>query len=393
MSFDLAPGVHHLNHGSFGAVTREVRAAQRKWQDRMERDPMRFFTEDVLPGVDRARARLAEVLGADPEDLVLVRNATEGVSAVLRSLRFEPDDEIVVNDHEYGACVKACLHTGARVVTARIPLPLAGPEVVVERVLAALTPRTRLVLVSHVTSPTGLVFPLETLLEALGSRGVPCLVDGAHAPGMLPLDLGALARRGLEYYTANLHKWMCAPKGAAFLWARRERQDGLGPPSISHGHGGGWPGRSSFHARFDWTGTWDPTPWLVIPETLDAFSALDPGGAPAVREKNRALALRARSRLSDALDAPELAPASMIGSLAAVKLPDDPGSPRAHPLAMPTLQATLHAEGFRVPVSDWPHPPRRLLRVSAHRYNHLEEYEALAAVLARALHAEGARGR
>jgi isopenicillin-N epimerase len=199
-------------------------------------------------------------VGADADDLAFVPNATHGVATILRNLRFAPGDEIVATDHEYNAALNmarfAAARDGARLVVARIALPVAGPDDVVERVLAAVSPRTRLVLISHVTSPTALVLPVDRLVPALEGRGIAVLVDGAHGPGMLPLDLGSL---GASFYTGNLHKWVCAPRGAAFLHVRRDRQGAIRPLAISHGANDPRPTRSTFRKEFDWTGTADPT--------------------------------------------------------------------------------------------------------------------------------------
>lgn len=378
--WDLHPHVHHLNHGSFGAVTVPVQRAQVDLQRRMEQDTMKFFTEDYLDGLSVARDALAQFLGARPEDLVFVRNATEGVSTVLASLGLGPDDEVLVNDHEYAACIKACIRTGAQVKKVALGLPVSSPESFELQILEAVGPQTRLVLLSHVTSPTGLVFPIESIATALSAKGVLTLIDGAHAPGMLALSFSEIEQSGVDFYTANLHKWVCAPKGCAFLWVPPRHQGWTQPLITSHGYDASWPGRTPFQTRFDWTGTDDPTAFLVLPEALQALRDMDPDGVDGMQSKNRSLALAARRILLETLGGQELAPESMIGSLAAVGLPDDPGPPKAHALAPSRLQAQLHAAGFRVPISDWPKAPRRLLRISAHRYNRLEEYERLAVV-------------
>src|SRR5262245_23236209 len=232
----LDPEIAYLNHGSFGATPREVLAEQQRLRERMEREPVLFLARELQTRIDEARAALAPFLGARNEDLVFIPNATTAVNAVLRSLAFQPGDEILVTNHGYNACRNAVEYvaqrSGARAVVAHVPFPLRSPDEVVETVLAAVTPRTKLALVDHVTSPTGILFPVEQLIVELRERGVPVLVDGAHAPGMVPLDLNAL---GADYYTGNLHKWVCAPKGAAFLWVRPERQQPIRPVVISHG--------------------------------------------------------------------------------------------------------------------------------------------------------------
>jgi isopenicillin-N epimerase len=277
------------------------------------------------------------------------------------------------------------------VVVARIPVPTASPDQVVEAVVAAVTPRTRLALLSHVTSPTGLVFPIADLVRELDARGVDALVDAAHAPGMVPLDLRAI---DAAYVTANAHKWLCAPKGAAFLHIREDRRhvDGrlaIRPLVTSHGANTRPPGVSPFRAEFDWVGTADPSAALSIPAALDFMAGLAPGGWPELMAANRDLAIAGRDVLCEALEIEPPAPDSLLGSLAAVPLPDDvaPG--------VADLNAFLYEKHrIEVPVYWWPvdavfapgiPPPTsrrtRILRISAQRYNDIAQYERLAAVL------------
>lgn len=380
--WDLDPEVVFLNHGSFGACPRAVLAVQSELRARMERQPVRFFVRE-LPGLlDAARAEVAGFVGADPQDLVFVRNATEGVAAVLGSLALAPGDELLITSHGYNACNNAARHvalkTGAKVQVAEVPFPVAGPDEVVAAVLAAVTPRTRLALVDHVTSPTGLVLPVAAIVAALGERGVDCLIDGAHAPGMLPLDVSAI---GAAYYTGNFHKWVCAPKGAAMLHVRRDRQRGLHPAVISHGYNAPRP-TSQFHVEFDWTGTADPTPWLCVPAAIRTVGALVPGGWPEVRARNHALVRAGRRIVAAAIGAALPAPEDMLGSLASVALPPGSAAPPTTPLYCDPLQdALLLRHRIEVPVPPWPAPPRRLLRISAQLYNELADYEALARAL------------
>ncbi|MCA9710728.1 MAG: aminotransferase class V-fold PLP-dependent enzyme, partial [Myxococcales bacterium] len=325
--WQLDPSVTFLNHGSFGACPRAVLERQGELRARLEAEPVRFMVHE-LPGLlDDARAEVAAFLGARPEDLGFVRNATSGVNAVLRSLRFEPGDELLVTNHGYNACANVAdfvtERAGARVVVAQVPFPLGSEDEVVQAVLGAVTPRTRLALLDHVTSPTGLVLPLARLVAALDERGVDTLVDGAHAPGMLDLDLRAL---GAAWYTANFHKHTCAPKGAAMLWAREDKQAGLHPATISHGYNSP-RARKRWLEELDWQGTDDPTPWLCVPEAIALVGGLVEGGWPEIRARNRALALEGREILCEALEVPAPAPASMIGTLAAVPLWDGDDAP------------------------------------------------------------------
>ena len=376
----LDPSIVFLNHGSFGATPKRVQELQGELRARMERNPMQFFLRDLEGLLDETRAGLGAFVAAAPEDLVFVPNATTGVNAVLRSLRFEPGDELLTTDQEYNACKNvldfAAARDGARVVVAKVPFPLASEDEVVAAIEAAVTPRTRLLLVDHVTSPTGLVFPIEKIAASVAARGIEVLVDGAHAPGMVDLSLERLAPH-VAYYTANCHKWLCTPKGAAFLWVRRDKQPKIRPHVISHGANVARADRSRYLVEFDWVGTVDPTAALCIPASIDFLEM----AAPDFRQRNRALALAARGILCDALGVPPPAPDAMIGSLAAVPLPDGAAA-ASSPLAIDPLQAKLFEEHrIEVPVVAWPAPPKRLVRVSAQLYNTREQYELLARAL------------
>lgn len=225
-----------LNHGSFGACPKQVLEFQQRLRLQLEQEPLRFFGREWEPLLDDARSKLAAFMGADVQDLVFIPNATTGVNSVLRSLTFSPEDEILTTNHEYNACRNALdfvtSRTGAEVVVAKIPFPIDSPRQVVAAVIEQVSPKTRLALLDHVTSQTGLIFPIQKLVKELQQRGVDTLVDGAHAPGMISLNLQEI---GATYYTGNCHKWLCAPKGAAFLYVRRDKQSEIRPLTISHG--------------------------------------------------------------------------------------------------------------------------------------------------------------
>lgn len=397
----LDPSVTFINHGTFGACPRSVMDVQSKLRDEMEREPLIFLDTELERRLDEARQPLAAFIGADPADIAFVPNATTGVNAVLRWLDLRPGDEILATDHEYNACVNTIRHVaraaGARTVIASVPFPLSSADEVVEAILAAATPRTRLAMFSHVTSPTALVFPVERIAAALAERGIESLVDGAHAPGMVPLALNELGQFGVAYYAGNTHKWLSAPKGGGFLWVRRDRQIGLHPPVISHAANSSRTDRSYFLESFDWPGTYDPTPHLAVPAALEFLGSLLPGGWPALMSANHRLALAARDLLSQTLEVDPLAPDDMLGAMAAVPLPPtiDPPSPdlpagtpagATYPLD-PLHDLLLERNRIEVPVYTWPavaqeeRPRLRLLRVSAQAYNGLADYERLAQAL------------
>jgi isopenicillin-N epimerase len=381
----LDPETTFLNHGSFGATPRVVQAAQAEWRSQLEAQPVAFFVRTLPRALDTAREALGSFLCADAERLAFVPNATAGVNTVLRSVApsWAPGGNVVTTNHEYNACRNALEFVadgaGLEVRVARVPFPLDGPDEAFEAVMACVDHATRLVLVDHVTSPTGLVLPVQRLVAALRDRGVPVLIDGAHAPGMLDLDLEAL---GADYYTGNLHKWVCAPKGAAFLHARADRVEALRPLAISHGANAALlPGQTRFRVEFDWTGTADPTAFLSVPEAIRFVGGLLPGGWSAVRARNHALCLAARDQLCDALGLVPPAPDVMLGTLASLPVPPTPGLPPS-PHGLDALQEALWVQHrIEVPIVPWGGRGEHLVRISAHLHNGGEDYERLARAL------------
>ncbi len=379
--WSLDAAVSYLNHGSFGACPRAVLEEQSRLRAELEAEPVRFLVRELEGRLDAALGALGTFLGAQAADLAFVSNATSGVNAVLRSLDFAPGDEILITDHAYGACEAAARYvaqrSGAKVVVAQVPFPLSGPGEVVEAVLGAAGPRTRLALLDHITSPTALVWPIADLVSGLASRGIDTLVDGAHAPGMVPLQIASL---GAAYYAGDCHKWLCAPKGSAFLYVRPDRQERIVPPVISHGWTERGSGRSRFRRLFDWTGTFDPTPSLCVPEALRLMASLVPGGWPQIMARNRGAARRARDALCAALGLAAPAPDGMLGAMASIPLASK--APESPPGAIDFVQESLwREERIEVPVLRWGDPPRRVLRVSAQLYNVEAEFARLTEAL------------
>jgi isopenicillin-N epimerase len=380
--WSLDPEVTFLNHGSFGACPTAVLEEQSRLRARMEAEPVRFLHRELEALSDAARAALGSFLDADPDDLAFVNNATTGVNTVLKSLRFDPGDELLTTDHEYNASRNAldfvASRWGVKVVVAKLPWPVRSAQSVVDTVLSHVTARTRLLLIDHITSQTALVLPIAELIRALRERGVETLVDGAHGPGQVPLSMRQL---GVAYYTGNCHKWLCAPKGAAFLYVRRDLQPGIRPVVISHGYNSRREDRSRFRLDFDWLGTDDPTPYLCVPKALEVMGGMLPGGWPEVMASNRAKVLEARAILCQRLGVAPHCPEELVGSMATVALPDGfPAVPSA--LGLDPLQDRLLFEhGIEVPITPWPRPPHRHVRVSAQLYNSRAEYQRLADAL------------
>lgn len=374
--WQLDPSTTYLNHGSFGAVPLPVLEEQRRWRHRMETNPQQFFTREVTDALVEARAEIAGFFGLTGEDLALVRNATTGVNTVLSCAGLRVGDEVLLTEHGYGAvriaAERACAVAGARVVQAAVPLD-ASDDDVVERVLAAVTPRTRLAVLDQVTSATARVMPLARLVPALQARGVVVCVDGAHAPGMLDVDLARLAP---DYWTGNLHKWAWSPRGTAVLYAAPARRAGLRPLVAS------WNDALGFPQAFDRTGTDDVTAWLAAPAALRLLTRLGPD---RVREHNRRLVEQGRATVTAALDGlvpdgvprPPLAdgePARSTLSMAVLPLPpgvaeDEADAERWKRHIAEHAAAEVAVTSFR---------GQGLLRLSAQVYNCPDDYARLA---------------
>jgi isopenicillin-N epimerase len=374
-AFLLENGVAYLNHGSYGATPRTVLAAADQWRRRLEAQPVRFMQSELPKLLRATAARLAAFMGARGEDLVFIDNATSGVNAVLRSLDFKRGDELLTTTHVYGA-VRKTLHyvaarTGATVVEADVPFPAAGEDEIVAAVTGCFSPRTRLLVIDHITSPTALVFPVTRIVEAAKARGITVIVDGAHAPGMVDLDIPAV---GADFYVGNCHKWLFAPKGSGFLWAAPEAQAGIHPLVISHGYGSG------FLAEFDWTGTRDPSAWLAVNTALDFVETI---GADVLRDHNRALMLAATALIAGQWSTQAGAPPSLLGTMAAIAVPTDRGRFSSVPATWESAAAIHdylwqdHRIEIPVPVFNG----RIWVRISAQIYNQIGDYRRLADAL------------
>jgi isopenicillin-N epimerase len=371
--FALEPDMAFLNHGSYGAAPKEVLAVQGELRSRLESQPVRFMSRELPGRLSEAGAVLAEFVGSSAADLAFVENATAGCNAVLRSLHFKPGDEILITDHIYPAVRNILRHvtaeSGALLVEAHLPFPLQGPQPIIDAVTAKITDCTKLVVLDHITSPTATILPVVEIAAAAKKVGARVLLDAAHAPGHIDFDVTAL---GADWVTGNAHKWLFAPKGAAFLWAAAEAQEGLHPTVISHGFGKG------FQMEFGWTGTRDPSAWLAVPAAIDFYKRI---GGRAVRGHNHDLARRAADLLMERLGTGPASPASMRGAMATIELPTSlPGEVEVGRV----LNARIW-EKHRIEVPIFAFAGKLWVRISAQVYNELAEYEELAAALKKEL--------
>jgi isopenicillin-N epimerase len=366
--FSFDEGVTYLDHGAFGVAPTEIRRVSVQWRERVEAAPRPFFDADFRPRWREVAAIVARRFSASAEDLALVDNVTDGVNAVRRSLSFELGDEILITSMTYGAVANAArriaAEQGARVVEARIPYPAPRPELCIEAIRAAITPRTRLAILDHITSATALVLPVAEMTAACRERGVPVLVDGAHVPGVLPLDIEAI---GADWYVANLHKWHFAPRACGFLWARRDRRERLAPTVLS------WDIDEPFPHSFEWTGTRDPSAWLSIPA---AFAFMDRLGEADVRRRNHDLVVEGAKILASAWGVANDAPDGMIGAMALLPLPES-SSFAATLEGRERVQRALW-EAHKIACTCMLFEARLYLRVCAQIYNSPDDYEKLA---------------
>lgn len=368
-AWNLLPSVTYLNHGSFGPSPRAVLDIQRDWISRLESNPMEFFVRQFEPAYASAAVRMAQFVGADPQDLVLLENATAGMNVVANSFPLAPGDEIVLSNHEYGAVrrvwQRACAQRGASLRSVNLTFPPATADTVVDEFLAAITHRTRLVVVSHITSPTALILPVEKICAELRRRSIAVCIDGPHAIASLPLDLNALE---CDFYTASCHKWLSAPFGSGFLYVARQWHDHVQPNELSWGHTDGATAQS-WRDEFIWRGTRDPSAFLAIPAAIEFLEQV---GLDTFRERSHYLAAHGGKLIEKTLGRPPLIDVdTWHGPMVLTELP--PGEAR------PLREALAARHRVEVPVIEF--DQRRFLRISCHLYNSVDDLESLAIAL------------
>jgi isopenicillin-N epimerase len=353
--FLLDPDISFLNHGSFGACPRPVFETYQRWQRELEANPVIFIGRKVPELLKEARTQLAQYIGTEADNLVFVPNATHGENIVARSLNLQPGDEVLTTNHEYGAVNNAwqfnCAKWGARYINHPIPVPLTTPEAFVDALWEGVTERTRVISLSHITSPTALIFPIELVCQRAREAGIITVVDGAHALGQIDLNLDKM---GVDFYTGNGHKWLSSPKGSAFLYARPERQQMLEPLVVSHG----WTRRNSdstqFLDYFTWIGTDEPAAYLSVPAAIEFQKQ---NNWPAVREACHRLALEAQLRILELSDLSPLSPDSMWSQMCATPLPGKASD----------YKDFWEKYKIVVPIFEW--NGRTLIRLSIQAYN------------------------
>ena len=372
--FSLDPDIVFLNHGSFGATPKPVFRVYQRWQRDLERQPVEFLGRRATGLMAEARAVLAEYVGTQADNVVYVTNVTVAMNIVARSLRLSPDDEVLSTDHEYGACDRtwrflACKQ-GFTYINQPIPVPVTTPEAFVEAFWKGVTPRTRLIFLSHITSPTALLFPVAEICRRARAAGILTLIDGAHTPGQIPLRLDEL---GADFYGANLHKWLCAPKGSGFLYARPEVQALLEPLVVSWGWETEIPGPSKFIDHHEWWGTRDLAAFLSVPE---AIRFQQEHHWDEARVACHVLARQAQEQICELTGQSALSDESWFVQMSAAGLPDS--------IDLAALKTRLYEEyRIEIPLIQW--NGRKFIRISVQGYNTRRDVDALLDALAQIL--------
>jgi isopenicillin-N epimerase len=372
--WSLPQSVTYLNHGSFGPSPVVVQQTRQQWSERLESQPMEFFLRRMEDHLEEASGRLGKFVGAEAADLVFVENATHGMNIVAANLDLKPEDEVLCTDHEYGAVLRiwrrTCKNAGARAIVRQLPVQIESDEELVETFLQGVTDKTRLIVVSHVTSQTAIILPVEKICSRAREKGVPVCIDGPHALAMLPVNLKQL---GCDYYTASCHKWLSAPFGTGFLYVARHRHQNLKPAVISWGRSvSGRP--LNWKDEFTWIGTHDPSGFLSVPAAIDFLKSC---GLDTFRDRTHALARYARQRLTELTGLEPLVPDSRTwyGSMITVPLPSSGNKPPKSGERDPLQDALWEQHQIEVPILH--RRGRRFVRVSCHLYNSPEDIDRL----------------
>ncbi|MGN6473857.1 MAG: aminotransferase class V-fold PLP-dependent enzyme [Mycobacteriales bacterium] len=373
----LDPEVAYLNQGAFGALPKPVARAADELRKQMEHNPSALLIRDLPKRIDRDREQVSALLGGDPAGGVFVPNATAGTATVIASLEpsFSPGDELLTTDHRYAAVTaqfaRSAAKFGVTPVVAHVPLDVRSPDEVVAAIVERITPRTKLLVVDAIASLSGFAFPVGEIVAAAHERGVPVLVDAAHAPGQIEVDITGTTA---DFWVGNLHKWICSPRAAAYLHVASQWRETVRPPVASHGYAGG------FHEAFDWTGTHDPTPVLAVPAALGFWSTH--GGFEEVRRRQRAIVDDGAKRVAAALDSHSPIEEQFRAAMRIIELPVTLDATAAR-----RIETTLATE-YRIEVSLMPVHDKSWVRVCGQIYNTSDDYDRLAAALPEVLQAE-----
>ena len=373
-----------LNHGSFGATPLKILEKQNYYRELMENEPVDFFVNIMPELLYKSKRALADFVSISPHDMVFVQNTTTGVNQILTSFPFKKGDEWLVTSHAYGACMNAIKHFAHRnkivLKTADIPFPVKNDEEILIAIGQMISSKTKLALIDHITSATGMIFPIKEVIDLLHAHGVKVIVDGAHAPGMIPLNITEL---DADFYVGNCHKWMCAPKGSAFMYVKREFQESVKPLVISHFNDTDLNGDSHWSNQFMWDGTHDFSQYLCVGDTIEFMNSLHPHGWQGIMDHNHKLAWQGAQLIAEKLNIELPLGEKYIGSLVNIPMPDgEEGFPKFNETC-PLKKILFEKYKIEVPIFFFPAAPIQWLRISAQLYNSVEQYEYLADSLVR----------
>lgn len=382
--WNLDPKIVFLNHGSFGATPAKVLEKQSEYRRMMEYEPVHFFM-DIMPELyDISKRSLSEFLGAEPDNMVFVQNTTTGVNQILNSFPVKQGDEWLVSSHAYGACKNAMEHYAGkhkiRLQVADIPFPFENDEAILKAIEQKISKNTRLMLIDHVSSATGSIFPVTGIIELLRSKGIKVLIDGAHAPGMMDVNI---EETGADFYVGNCHKWLCAPKGSAFMFAKEEYRDIVKPLVISHFNDTDINGPSHWANQYMWDGTHDFSQYFCVKDSIEFMNGIHDKGWKGIMDHNHKMAWQAARIISDSTGFELPVSERYIGSMVTIPVPDgEEGFPKFN--ENPPLKRKLFEKyHIQIPVYTFPAVPRQWIRISAQLYNSLEQYEYLAEILSK----------
>ncbi|CAN5224675.1 aminotransferase class V-fold PLP-dependent enzyme [soil metagenome] len=365
-----------LNHGSFGATPTIVLTEQRKFQDLMEAEPVSFSIRELEPLWDNARKITAEFLGTKGENIVFMKNTTMGVNTVFHSLELKEGDEILSHDHAYGACINTIKYYAEKnkyhLRIATIPFPIKSEDDVINALVKEITPKTKLLFLDHITSATGLIFPVKKITEIFKAKGIDVFIDGAHAPGIIDLNIEDI---GADYYVGNAHKWICSPKGSAVLYVHPAKQKNIMPLQISHLY----DKSNAWAKKFFWPGTDDYTSYISVPKAIEFMGSIFPGGWDELRNNNRELVLKGRKLIAEKLETELPAPENMIGHIANILIGKTSLPPYGFNYIHPIQETLFSKYKIEVPVFTFKKDdPKAWVRISAQAYNDISQYEYLA---------------
>lgn len=377
----LNPNVMYLDHGAFGGCPIRVMKTQEEIRRAIEADPHDFFERRYPTAIEGAKTALAKFVNADARGLVLMTGTTQAVNVVVQSQKFGLGDEILTTSHMYSSVAMLldfmAARDGAKVVVAEVPFPIRTKEEIAQSIMSCVTDRTKFALIDHTPSRTGLVFPVEEIVAALAVRGIDTLVDGAHVPGMIPLDVSKI---NAAYYVGNCHKWMCTPRGVGFIHIRADRINRIKPLVIARSpHAANPTAHGTLEHQFDWQGTFDPSAWLSLPATINFLESVVAGGHAGLVTRNKGLAIEAGRLICNRLGIEFPCDEELVTSMVSIPLPDSLGPPSVGILP---IQLTLwERHQIEVPIYAWPAHPKRVLRISCQAYNFIQQYASFADIL------------